>query len=307
MATFGNYYIDAPTLAGATAVFTDVEMTIAAPDGYYSDGTTVRQQVGGLLGIPVACPSCVLPCGSGVNTSGNQGVYELSFSAGADLGCTIIYFEPFGIPDGIRALWNGNTYNELTGGDGYKASTASPDHYTFIGNSNDDCGIAAQLNAGGYSGLDQYRFNGTSFDLIGTSGTITGAGGDVQLSAGFDPGFMTLYIPKNTILPDVVTVEMAGPCSGTAFNIEVNCPVLLTGVLTTNAGGGCGDPLPNTYYNVPNRGGTAGEPAVNEFYVEDQFGNSRVPAGSYVIDPPSGLKQIVVDANGVITSLIPCP
>ncbi len=50
MATFGNYYIDAPTLAGATAVFTDVEMTIAAPDGYYSDGTTVRQQVGGLFG-----------------------------------------------------------------------------------------------------------------------------------------------------------------------------------------------------------------------------------------------------------------
>ena len=92
----------------------------------------------------MACPSCVLPCGSGVNTSGNQGVYELSFSAGADLGCTIIYFEPFGIPDGIRALWNGNTYNELTGGDGYKASTASPDHYTFIGNSNDDCGIATQ-------------------------------------------------------------------------------------------------------------------------------------------------------------------
>ena len=118
---------------------------------------------------------------------------------------------------------------------------------------------------------------------------------------------MTLYIPKNVILPDTVTVQMAGPCAGTAFNIEVNCPLLLTGVPTSNVLGGCGDPLPNTYYNVPNRGGTAGEPAVNEFYVQDQFGNSRVPAGGYIIDPPSGLKQIVVDANGVITSSTPCP
>ena len=48
MATFGNYEIDGPTLATATTVFGPCPVppplctTIIAPDGYYSDGITVR-------------------------------------------------------------------------------------------------------------------------------------------------------------------------------------------------------------------------------------------------------------------------
>tara|TARA_B100002019_G_C21263017_1_gene597789 strand:- start:1312 stop:2238 length:927 start_codon:yes stop_codon:yes gene_type:complete len=307
MATLGNYFIDAPTLAGATAVFTDADMTILAPDGFYSDGTTVREQIGGLLSISVVCPSCVLPCGTGVNATGNAGVYELSFSAGSNVGCTIIYFEPFSIPDAIRVQYNGATFNELTSPSfGYLASSASPNNYTFIGDTADDCGIAAQLAGGGYSGLNQYVWNGASFDLIGTGGTVTGAAGDVQLTAA-DPLFSTLYVPKNNVTPEIMTVEMVGVCGSTAFNVEINCPVQLTGVPTSLLGGACVDELPNTYYNVPNRGGTAGEPALREFFVQDPFGNSRVSAGPYVINPPSGKKEITVDVNGVITSISSCP
>jgi hypothetical protein len=306
MAALGNYYIDAPTLAGATAVFTDVEMTVLAPDGYYSDGTTVRQQIGGLLGIAQVCPSCVLPCGTGINASGNAGVYSVTFSAGSDTGCTIIYFEPFSIPDGVRVQYNGNTYNELTSPSfGYLAAIAS-DSYTFIGDSGDDYNIGTTLDAGGYSGLNQYEWNGASFDLIGTSGTVIGSSGDVQLTAA-DPLFSTLYIPKNNTTPEEMTIEMCGVCAGTAFNVEINCPVQLTGVPTSLLGGACVDELPNTFYNVPNRGGTAGEPALREFFVQDPFGNTRVPNGSYVINPPSGLKEITVDANGVIISISACP
>lgn len=306
MATLGNYFIDAPTLAGATAVFTDVDMTILAPDGFYSDGTTVREQTGGLLGVSVVCPSCVLPCGTGVNASGNQGTYELSFSAGSDVGCTIIYFEPFSIPDGIRVQYDGSTYNELTSpGFGYLASS-NPNNYTFIGDTADDCGIAAQLTGGGYSGLNQYVWNGASFDLVGNTGTVTGAAGDVQLTAA-DPLFSTLYIPKNNVTPEIMTIEIVGVCGGTGFNVEINCPVLLTGVTTSLLGGACVDELPNTYYNIPNRGGTAGEPALREFFATDAYGNTRAAAGDYVIDPPSGKKEITVDANGVITSIAACP
>ena len=311
--TLGSYYIDAPTLAGATAVFTDVEMTIPATDGYYSDESTVREQIGGLLGIAQICPECVLPCGSGVNTTGNQGTYELTFNAGSDIGCTIMYFQPFGIPDGIRVKYNTVTYNELTSPtEGYLASEASPNNYTFVGNSSNDCGIGAQLASGGYSGLNQYVFNGTTFDLVGTAGTVTGANtpgtGDVQLTTS-NPGYCTIYIPKNNITPEEVLIEMTGVCSGTAFDLEINCPVELVGVPTSNASpGAClTEPLINTYYNVPNRGGQLGYPEVNEFFVQDNIGNTRVPAGDYAILSGDGSRyEIAVDSNGVITSKTLC-
>ena len=40
-ASLGNFYIDGPTLATATVVYTDVDLTICAPDGFYSDGVVV--------------------------------------------------------------------------------------------------------------------------------------------------------------------------------------------------------------------------------------------------------------------------
>jgi hypothetical protein len=58
MATLGSYYIDGPTLATATAVFTDAAMTTPAADGWYSDSTSVREQISGVLSIVQTCESC---------------------------------------------------------------------------------------------------------------------------------------------------------------------------------------------------------------------------------------------------------
>lgn len=58
MATSSNYYINAATFATATAVFTNPGLSITASDGFYSFGATTRQQSGGLLLTPQACPSC---------------------------------------------------------------------------------------------------------------------------------------------------------------------------------------------------------------------------------------------------------
>ena len=64
MADLIDFYINADTLANATAVFTDAQMTVLAPSGYYSDGTTTKYQsnITG-LGPSVDCPQCVAtPC-----------------------------------------------------------------------------------------------------------------------------------------------------------------------------------------------------------------------------------------------------
>ena len=37
------YYLDGSTLSDSTAVYTDVGLTICAADGFYADGTIVRE------------------------------------------------------------------------------------------------------------------------------------------------------------------------------------------------------------------------------------------------------------------------
>eukprot|EP01052_Picozoa_sp_SAG31_P049236 SAG31_NODE_10681_length_1110_cov_0.957468_1_plen_68_part_10 len=65
-ASLGNYYIDGPTLSTASAVYEDVDLTICASDGFYSDGTVCRQQVACVLSIAIPCPSCFAPCDSAI-------------------------------------------------------------------------------------------------------------------------------------------------------------------------------------------------------------------------------------------------
>jgi hypothetical protein len=56
-----TYYLDGASLSAATAVFDDPLLTTCAADGYYSDGTLVRQQVGCVLVTEEICPTCLIP------------------------------------------------------------------------------------------------------------------------------------------------------------------------------------------------------------------------------------------------------
>jgi len=302
----GTYYIDGPTLATATAVYTDAALINPAPDGWYSDGSISREQSGGVLNFAETCPACTVPCGSGITTSSGEGIYSVNVGIGTSVGCFIIYFESGDIPDGVRAIYDSDYFNNLTSPTyGYLASGVTS-NFTYIGRSSNDCGIAAALTGGGYSGLDQYNFNGTTFDLVGTSGSVTGDSSDVNLTVAA-PGYCTLYVPVLTPTTESVLFEVFGVCPTTSGNIEIVCPTLLTGVPTSDEGvASCSSVFTRTYYNVPNRGGTAGEPALHEFFVADEYGTQRVLNGNYTINPSSGKKDIVV-TDGVITSITACP
>lgn len=58
MAIQGTYYLDSPSFASASAIYSDAGLTTLAPNGYYSDGVIVRQQVSGVLQPQSSCPSC---------------------------------------------------------------------------------------------------------------------------------------------------------------------------------------------------------------------------------------------------------
>ena len=311
MASLGIYYIDGSTLANATAVFQDAALTIAAPDGFYSQNTTVRKQVGGTLLTIQTCSSCLVPCDSNIAlVGGSETIYSVSFDIGSLTGCVIVYFTVSNIPEGIRLSWGGNIYNEITSPTFGYLGGATPGNYNYIGNTANDCGIAATLAGGGYSNFDEKIWDGSAFVTVGNSGSATGVGADVNLTAG-NPSTCTLFIPKPSPVPSTLSqleVQVISPCPiASGWDVTVQCTNALTAVATTNAGGSCGDAKPNSFYNVPNSGGTAGDPAINEFFVSDFNGSSKVPAGDYVILVGATEKEITVDANGVITSLSACP
>lgn len=308
-ASLGNYFIDGPTLSTASAVYTDVDLTICASDGFYSDGTVCRQQIGCVLSIATPCPSCFAPCDSTINAGGSTGVYKLTFSTGGDFGAIIIYFDPVNVPDGCRATFDGVVYNKFTSNVfGYAA--AAPGNLTVMGNSSNDCtpGVGTQLDAGGYTGLEEKVYNPTTgaFDTIGFNGTATGTSADVFLQA-VGPGFSTLVIPRVNNNSDSCEVEVVGYCS-TGWDIEINCPAALPSVSVNLNSSTCATTsFPTFFFHAPNRGNTPGEPQRNEFVFQDNSGLTPLPAGTYVMNPPSGKAIVEVNTNGVIANITPCP
>lgn len=58
MATVGTFYFDTNSFASATTIYDDAALTTVAQNGWYSDGTIVRQQISGVL---YAAQSCSAP------------------------------------------------------------------------------------------------------------------------------------------------------------------------------------------------------------------------------------------------------
>lgn len=93
MATSATYYLNGPSLGSSTAVFLDAALTTLAPDGFYSDGLIVREQVGGVLLPQQTCEGCVpesYNCveGSCVNPGDGSGIYATLGECEADCSAT---------------------------------------------------------------------------------------------------------------------------------------------------------------------------------------------------------------------------
>ena len=311
MPQLGNYFIDATTLAGATAVFVDAGLTTVAGNGYYSDGTIVRLQTNGLLGAVNPCPACGLNCNVAVSESNYSGLYQVAFQGGALAGCLIIYFKPGNQPDGFLVEYDGNESSFVISENFGYLEESNDQNYNFLGDQAQDCGIAVQLGQGGYSGLIQLVYSGNGFVLAGNNGTVTGAAGDVNLTNG-DPGWCTHFFPYTPAQQSFV-LNIASVCAGAIFDIEANCPVVLTGIETGLIGQNCVDNFPNTFYNIPNRNGVAGEPALHEFVSTDSSGEFFPPSGTYTMNPPSGKKQVTIQNDAttgsyaIITNIVNCP
>ena len=297
-----TYYIDGSTLLNSTAVYTDAGLTTCAPDGFYSDGINSRELVGCILLPAQACGSCATPCGQPIAANGGQGIYKVDLDAGNSIGAMIVRYNPASIPDGIRILYNGGVYNQLSSPvDGYHAST-DPNGYTYIGATTADCGISGTT----YPALVEYVYNGASFVASGNTVSVFVAAGDVSLGAA--PGNCVMVIPKISATPSLIQVEAVGPCSGTAWSLNIACPVALTGYSSTTrhpaCTEACGHPLTETYYNAPVTG-TAGSPALYDWVFSDANGQFILTDGFYTFIGGSGFECMTVQ-NGIIVAISTC-
>ena len=303
MAVSSSYYLNAPSLGSATAVFDDAALTTFALDGFYSDGLISREQVSGVLLPQQTCPSCTIPCGEEITASGSQGIYLLDIDTGTtvlDVGAIIIRFDPYNIPDGIRATFDSVIYNKLTSlVDGLHQSSVSG-NFTYVGEIASDCGISGTT----YPALPEYLYDGASFIPTGNTQSVTVNPGDVSLGS-LPPGNTMMVIPKLTASPSIVNVEIVGPCLSTAWGIIVECPVLLTGfsssVVDVSSAAVCLLSETVTYYNA-SLVGTPGIVGIYDFVYSDAYGSTPLAVGFYLATGSIiyGDDWFEVDSNGVV-------
>jgi hypothetical protein len=310
-----TFYLDGTTLSDSTAVYTDAALTTCATDGFYSDGIVSRELVSCVLQPEVVCAACGVPCGGALNPpGGDTGLYLVNVETGntdADVGAVVIHFQPYQVPDGIRVMYDGVTYNKLSSEVfGYKAASDS-DHFTLLGVSTSGC--APDLLAGPYPltyTLDVFEFDGTGWDDLSTTRDEDIVAGDLAFDS-VDGNWYTMVIPKLTRNPSLLEVEVIAPCASTGWDIAVTCPAALPsfssnttlGASKASSALACADTGSATFYRAGYAGGTGNTVTIYDWVFSDSFGENVLPSGWY---KGGGVGSFEVDSNGVVITITAC-
>jgi hypothetical protein len=347
MATLGTYCFDGVNFSSATSLYTDSSLSTLAADGYYGQGLIVRQQLNGILLNAQPCSACLVPCGTGLSASiSNQnGVFDANIDLANDLGAVVIRcFMGSSIPDGIIATWNSLTTNRLTAADNHNGvvllngANAQVDYAgilnqgtglpTYVGNQN-----ITLLSSSPYNSAGSCPTQGTSpanFSLVSGTYVDQGTTQNVTIASdaigyGSDSGTITspvftMVVPKTSVTPTPLNLQIFAPLCGTAFNWEVDCPVALPTFTGSPLQAGTGCATPNTtYYFVRNATGTSVPytvrtntlPEIGNFVFTASDGSAYLNDTAvlqYVIigDPgPSGTTALGI-RNGVVVSYGNC-
>lgn len=299
MATSSTYYLNAPSLGSATAVFTNAALTVCAPNGFYSDGIISRQLVDCVLLPQQTCPSCSISCGSTITADGNQGVYYLNVNLGTAIGAVIIRFNPLSIPDGIKAVYNSVVYNGVSSPlYGWRKGTAGLP--TYLGSLSAAC--SSGIVAGSPYTLNEFQYDGTIFAPLGTTESVSIATGQLQFTTNA-PGNTLMVIPKIAASPSILNLSVIGPCSGTEFSISVSCPAALqsfdSSTMSANSELACDKSINQIYY-VAHVNGSAGTLGLYDLVFSDANGQVKLAAGFYKTNDAGANNWYQVDANGAI-------
>jgi len=310
MAVNSTYYLDAANLSLATSVYLDLALTMLAPDGFYGDGTTTRQQSAGILLAAAACSDCGTPCGGNIETSGNAGIYLINLNAGdtpSDVGAIIVNFDPDNVPDGIRVTYDGNVYNTLCSPTAGLLQSSDPTGFTVVGSSLSDCGLTGNIT--NIPAAIEYLYDGAAFVATGDTQSITLNPGDINLTSPA-PGFCTMVIPKPTPTPSILNFEIIGNCGPTVWDINIACPALLPSFQSSLKIGTptvpCESELVDTFYFARVHTPDDGYVGLYDYVFQDPYGETPVENGYYLVDNLAPPNQVIRVLNGIVREMEIC-
>lgn len=302
------YYLDAPSLTLATAIYTNQELTVCAADGVYSDGNITRVQTGCVLGPAKFCPSCGEGCDTNLGElKVDNGIYSSTIDLGndpGDTGAIIIRFEPLSFPNGFKAVYDGITYNTFSS-PVYGYMTAPSGLPVYLGDQDDDCGITTSSFI-----LDNYNWDVVTNTYVynGTTSAISALPSQLNLTVN-PPGTCVMVIPKVSLNPSSLNITIESPC-GANFALYVKCPEVLLPISASQVGissaSVCGDDENITYYSAPVNGDgvTLG---LFDWIFLDPNGEIQASDGYYYSPSslPSGYEWFLV-SNSVIVQMGNC-
>lgn len=300
-----TYYIDTNDFTTATSIWTNSNLTVKAANGFYQKDGVYRQMSGGELLPSAICPECGIPCGGTISESGEQGIYYLNVELGSGTGAVVVNFDPFGIPDGISALFNSVVYNGLSSPNyGWLQGTVGlPTYVGLLGSS-----CSSTVVSGSPYTLNEFEYDGSNFVPLGTTTSVSIVSGQIQFTSG-TPGNCVIVIPKTSSAPTTIAITAIGPCTGTAFDISVACPAALPSFSssTVNASSAlaCSATINQTYY-VAHVNGAAGTLGLYDLVFSDANGQFKLSAGFYKTNDAGANEWYQVDSNGVIIAFGDC-
>jgi len=305
MPTSQPYYLNGPSLGSATSIFLDVDLTTCAPDGYYSDGVIVRQQVSCVLLPQQTCPSCAINCDILPFSVETKGYFEVSVDMGTATGAIPITFNPFGTPVGFSAEFNSTLYN-IFSSPVYGLQQRAAGLPIYLGDP-----VASGCDPVSISPItaDKYYFDGTYF--VPTTTTQVFSVTALEVTGDDSPGDCVIVIPKTTASPSIVTVKVYAPCDTSSFNLNIECPYLLPAFESSIRKDSfveiCAVETSETHY-VEHVTGSGLVLGLYDWVFSDQNGEFKLAKGYYKspTNCPPGYNVFEID-NGIIVNFYLCP
>ena len=306
------YFLNGTSLSDSTAIYDNSGLSILSADGWYSNGVITRQQLGGVLQPAQLCPSCAAPCEGADGGARGDGVYKMIIDTGSspsDIGAIIIRYIPLDAPVGIKAVFDGVTYNEVSGQNTGRLGGVPTGLPIFLGNTSNQSSCPSSSIIGGPFSVPVYLWDGTTF-------TPTGGNEDVTVIPAQDkttlvgPNVCVMVIPKPDPGVSVLEITSYGVCTQSEFSITVECPALLKKFKGSQAVESIEDPeiicaLPvSQNYFLASVTGTYPYIGLHDLVFLDAYGINPMPDGYYrtnnLISPDDTIRVV----DGVVTEIL---
>lgn len=303
MSTTQTYYLDGSSLETSTTVYQNSDMSLIASDGYYSNGSISRQQIGGILGLVMTCPSCLTGCGISLNRVNEVSLISIiNVDVLTNVGPVIITFNPNLLISGIVAEYDGAYYNKLSSPSFGLLGGSPSNKETYLGITS-SCLLPVFPAS---ETLPIYKYLDGSWLDTGAVETISISTGQIQTTVSA-PGQCVMVIPKPNSNPSNLNIKITSPCADSGYDIQVDCPVSIPSFIGSIRFDSpldpsfCGDVSLNNYYFVSLTSSiTIG---LFDWVFADPNAQTLLADGYYKIDPlpyPSYANTIRVQSGIVI-------